>query len=241
MPELNSVPTLLSQASAYYRLEDVNDATANAYHLTNNNSVTFTSAKYGNGANFGTANTNKYLSRNTVFGLSSSAARTMSCWVKMNTELSGADSYGGLMCMSHADIDIAFTIGYWRSPGINKVVFVRNKNSIGTTEVGYTTNMGTSVYHHLVLVWDGSSTLTGYYDGVNIGSATYSGNGNNGFSDRFVLATSADVVNFCSATIDDAAIFPLALTAADVSALYYDLKLGKRSISLQAVNRSNYF
>lgn len=218
--ELSSTP-LFSDASlvAYYKLENVNDSKA-SYTLTNNNTVTFTSAKFNNGANLGTANTNKYLSRADALGLTSGGAKTISCWVKMNTELSGADSYGGLISLVFADVDAAFTIGYWRASSVNKVVFVRNKNAIGTTEVGYAANMGTSVYHLLVLVWDGSSTVTGYYDGVSIGSGTFSGNGNNGFSDKFVIGTSSDVVNFSSATVDDVAVFSRVLTNNEVLSLY---------------------
>ena len=42
----------------YYRLENVNDSGPNGLTLTNNNSVTFTAGRFGNGANYGTTGTN---------------------------------------------------------------------------------------------------------------------------------------------------------------------------------------
>jgi hypothetical protein len=50
---------------AYYKLENENDSSGNGLTLTNNNSVTFTSGKFNNGANFGSSGTNKGLTTTT--------------------------------------------------------------------------------------------------------------------------------------------------------------------------------
>jgi len=212
--ELASTPLFTdSNLVAYYKLEDTADSKG-SNTLTNNNSVTFTSTKFNNGGNFGTANTNKSLSVASTLGLSSSGSKSIVGWAKMNTELSGADSFGDFISLSHADIDIVWRIGYWRESSVNEFVVNRGKNGIGTTGIKYSTNLGTSTIHAIGMSWDGT-TLTSYLDGVSVGTETPSGNGNNGFSDEFRIGADNAGTNFISANVDDVGVFSRKLTATE--------------------------
>ena len=88
--ELYSTP-LYSDANlvAYYRLENTSDSKGSRT-LTNNNSVTFTSAKFNNGANFGTTLANdlwlSYLGDN--LGISGGACSLVG-WINVNTQING--------------------------------------------------------------------------------------------------------------------------------------------------------
>jgi hypothetical protein len=221
MAELAITPLMGdSSLKAYWRLEDLNDSKGTST-LTNNNSVTFTAAKFNNGANFGTANANKnlLLGGASPFGITSNAARTLSFWAKMNTELSGGDSYGCFLAMVHADIDIVFRIGYWRASGINSINFDRGKLAIATLPISSNINLGTINFNHFVLTWDGS-TLKGYFNGTLINSSTPSGSGNNGFTDEIRIGSDFGGNNPISATVDDVSIFSRALTADEVLTIY---------------------
>ena len=217
--ELVETPLFLdSSLVAYYKLEDVNDSKG-GFTLTNNNTVTFAAAQFNNGADFGTANTNKSLSVAQDLGLDSTSSRTISLWAKMRTELSGADSFGDFAVLTHADIDINWRVGYWRESGTNKVVVNRGKNGIGTTGIKTSTNLGTSNFYHIALTWDGT-TLTGYLNGASFGTETPSGSGNNGFSDEFRIGADTAGTNFISAYVDDVAVFSRCLTADEIFSIY---------------------
>lgn len=220
--ELASTP-LFGDANliAYYKLENTSDSKG-SNTLTNNNTVTFTAAQFNNGANFGTANTNKNLTVASTLGLTSNQNRTIGFWVKMLTELSGADSFGAMCAITHADIDIQFRMGYRRISSVNSVWYDRGKNGIATTPVSSNTNLGTAAFHHMAMTWDGTN-LTGYLDGSSIGSVTPgTGSGNNGNVDQFAIGSdfSSTSVNFQSCLIDDLAVFNRVLTATEISNLY---------------------
>lgn len=195
-----------------YHLSDITDYSGNNYHLTNNNTVTFPAGKFNKCADGGTTNTNKSLSIASALGLSNSSNRTISIWVKMNTELSGADSFGAFISISHADVDVNYRIGYWRESSVNRVTFDRGKFAVGTTAVKYAINLGTTSWHNLVLTWDGTNII-GYLNGVSIGTLTFSGNGSNGFSDELRILCDSGGANFISSLIDEVRIYNVAKDA----------------------------
>lgn len=210
-----------SRLIAYYRMSNsaLTTDSKGSYTLTNNNTVSNGTGKFDGGADGGTTNTNKSLSISSALGLSGgNAAKSISCWFKMNTELSGADSFGTLVSIANADTDTLYRIGYWRTSNTNKVIVNRGKNSVGTTELSSAQTLGTTNFNHLVLTWDGT-TLTGYFNGTSFGSSTPSGNGTNGLSDRLTILSDFGG-NYQSAIIDEVAIFNAALTADDVANLY---------------------
>lgn len=72
---------------AYYKLEDVNDATGGGKTLTNNNSVTFSAGKIDNAVNPTTSGGAKYLYRtNTDMAFTGTASITLNCWAKYTSD-----------------------------------------------------------------------------------------------------------------------------------------------------------
>lgn len=210
---------------AYYKLEDVNDSTTNAYNLTNNNSVAFNAAKFSNGADFGTTNSTKDLTVSSTLGLDYNQNRTMSCWVKMNTELSGADSYGAIFNNSNASAHRnSFYIAYYRVSNVNGLRFGRAKAAVADNPVIYTINLGTTSWYHLVLTWDGTS-IKGYVNGALVGTQANSGDGTTvNYADVTRIGaniyTNGAAGGWSSCLVDDAAIFSRVLTSAEVNDLY---------------------
>ena len=205
---------------SYWKLEDTSDSKGNNT-LTNNNSVVFNSAKFANGADFGTSNSNKSLSIASNLGISNSAI-TMSCWVKLSSEIgSGSWSF-----FAHHDSS-SYTkdyIWYDYNGGARKIIFSHTKNFVGGADVEYTINMGTTNWYYLSMTYDGTNLYT-YVNGAYVGTSSTTGVGNTlTYSGTIIGAKFIDngsgVNCNASAIIDDTAIFSRALSSAEISALY---------------------
>ena len=219
--ELINTPLYNSSLRAYYRMSTgaLTTDSKNSYTLTNNGTVADGTGKFGGGADGGATNSTKYFNVDSALGLSGgNAAKSMFCWFKMNTELSGADSYGVLASIANADVDTQYRIGYWRDGSTNKVAVDRGKNGIGTTPIYSTQALGTTNFNHLGFTWDGT-TLRAYFNGAEYGNSTPSGAGNNGLTDKLTILRDT-TANYQSAIIDEVAIWDTALSATDVSNLY---------------------
>lgn len=226
---------------AYYRMESgaLTTDTKGGVTLTNTNTVGEAVGKFSGGADGGSSNTNKRLGTTSNFGIVKNDNRTISCWIKMNTELSGSDTYPGAVSMTHSSGQVSYVLGYYRISSVNKVFFERVRGGVGGESFSTNVNLGTSNWHHLVLTYS-SPTLTGYLDGVSFGSVTCNtGDGTSGYTGG-TYALWNDSANYLSAIIDDVAIFNRALSETEVKILFTETKIN-RSINLQAVNRSNYF
>ena len=221
--ELSTTP-LASDANlkAYFKLEDVNDSTANAYNLTNHGTSTFTSAKFNNGGNFGSSGSGKYLSILNDLGITGGAI-TMVGWVKLLTELTGSGEYT-FFSQGDAGNKVTYRMDYEYNSGNPRLRAQRIRQGTSVDEVTYNTGgLGTSVFHQLALVYDGSN-LSAYMDGSLVaGPTAYSGNGSSGGADQFSIGaeeTGAFGQNWSYAVIDDVAVFNRALTATEISNLY---------------------
>lgn len=228
MAELKELWALLADPAlkAYYRMEAdalTTDSSGQGKTLTNNNSVGEATGKYGGAADFGTANTNKSLSIADALGYATGTGYSFSCWVKIRTELSGADDYRVLVNNSESLTDSMLQLMYNRISGVNKVQFQRYKNGIGAAGVvSKDVNLGTTDWHHIVGVYDGSNVNL-YVDNVAVGNVAAPNNGNNGASDAFAIGANIALVQYINAYIDDVACFAKALSAAEVSLLYNNL------------------
>ncbi|MDE2105395.1 MAG: hypothetical protein KGL39_49670, partial [Patescibacteria group bacterium] len=218
-----------SSLVAYYRLEDTT-AQAGGVNLTNNNSVAFDAAKFGNGADGGTSNTNKNLVETTgSFGITN-GAQTLNCWYKMNVLPSGSPQW------TLADLSYTGT-----NDSSNNLFFIFNNG--GTIELSayyhnfnsavhlpLTTSFDTSTFHMITGVYTGDglsgSLFSGYYDGAFKASSTISGAGTANWSTGFsVLSGSTNSGNnfnqlYSPAVVDDCSIFNRALSASEISQLY---------------------
>lgn len=202
-----------------YKLEDTSDSKA-SNTLTNHNSVTFTAARYNNGANLGSGNTNKYLSTTQTFV--DGGAFSVLGWVKLLSEI--ASGTYTLFWQANNTSQTSFRIRYKYNGGSQTLDFTRSKGGIGEQGViAYASGaLGTSIFHHLALTYDGS-TVTGYLDGKAVGTGAASGNGNtsdvNGFAIGMRTDGSSDPT---SAIFDDVGVASFALTANDISQVYRD-------------------
>lgn len=209
---------------AYYRADDLTDSKGNNT-LISNNSVAFSAGKFNNGFDFGTGNTNKYVSRTTPL-IADQSSLTYSFWVKINTELSGADKIYGLL--SDAKISVSpylyYEMYYVRSSGVNKLFFRRSAyGSANTKTATYDVNLGTTSWHLITMTYDGA-TLKGYLDRSLVASVSASGNGAPSYTDGFSLGAvkyngDANVYYPSDAKLDDVAVFSRALNDTEISNL----------------------
>lgn len=217
--------TLISDANlkAYWKLEDTADSEA-SYTLTNNNTVTFTTAKYLNGANLGTSNTNKSLSVNSDLTITG-GAMSISMWVKILTEI----TTGSYCLIDHSDAGnlVQTMIIYEYNAGTPRLRFDRTKRGVSNNPIYHNITLGETNFHHVCLTYD-TTNLVAYYNGEAVGSPlATSGNGSTGGSSDMVnigrtQGNAGTFASYASALIDDVAVFNDALTADEVRTIYRD-------------------
>lgn len=230
MASMELLKTILMNSTnlkAYYRFESgalTTDSSGNGYTLTNNNSVAEGTGKFGSGADFGTSNTNKSFSRTDALGTSQNEDKSISLWIKANSELSGGDVYENLAYLIYDANDINFFIDRRRVSGVNQVCVGIGRVNIVAYETTYNTSLGTTSWHHIAFSYTQSTgIIRGYFDGAYFGSATRgAGDGTGVSSDGFgINVGTADCV------IDDVNVFSLALSADQIKELYEGRNLGE--------------
>lgn len=198
----------------YYKLEDTSGKNGNT--LTNNNTVAFNAAKFNNGADGGSSNTNKYL--NVASALSyAGGAYSISLWIKLQTEIpSGVYDICELQ-ETTTDTTLLFTYEY--NSGTRRLNCGRLRPGVSFDGIAYNTNLGTTVTHHIVLTYSGS-TVHLYVDNVDVGNIASSGGGSVNQTSGFEILSGRSVTNFTSAIIDDVALFDRELTSGEVNTIY---------------------
>jgi hypothetical protein len=149
------------------------DSTGN-YDTTNTNSVGSGTGKIGDGADFGTSNTNKRLAIDSTLGLGNTEAYTMSSWVKMRTEISTGTQCFVTKCLTGTPWSQG-RIEYQFNGGTRRILFGVNSSG-GFRIVTENLAMGTSNFYLITGTYSGgtSGTLTLYRDGVSKGTNTAS-------------------------------------------------------------------
>lgn len=204
----------------YYRLEDTTDnKPIPSFNLTNNNSVAFNPALFGNGADFGATNSTKYLSISNNLGITgtNNPPATIMLWSKMNTEI--GTTYQVFSELQDATGHWMFQIYYEYNGGTRRITF--NRQLVGDTNHTISSNitMGTTTFHHFALTYNGANMI-GYVDGSPFGTLNTTGTGPSGSS--FFQIGFGDA-NYASAIIDDEAVFSRALSATEISNYYNGL------------------
>lgn len=221
--ENRSVGELYPQSNlvALYHLSDTTDYSGNGYNLTNNNSVTFSDyGKFSKCANFGTANTNKNLSISNALGIDGTAI-TMSCWVKLNTEIT-TGTYE-FIATQNATSRVAYLIWYNYNSGNRIINFYRLKQNVAFEGPSYSITLGTSNWYHIALTYD-LTTIKGYVNGQLVAGSAASGSGSGTVTTYTNIGGSATV--YSSVVIDEVAIFNRALSQQEI-ARYYQWSLGR--------------
>ena len=206
---------------SYYKLEDTSDSKG-ANTLTNNGTTTFSSAKFDNGADFGSANTNKSLSVASNLGIAGNGNITMSCWVKIRTEPTSNQSMVLIQHSSTLTQARYFQLRYHNVAGTKKI-WLDASNSPNS---GVAVTLGTTDFYHFVATRDvAGNSVKLYMNGVLIDTTTL-GTYATSLTDTFYLATNGSG-DFASIYSDDTAIFSRALSAGEVAELYQSMTLGE--------------
>lgn len=209
-----------------YHLEDLVDSSGNAKTLVNTGSVTFTTGKFNNSANFGTSNLHsKYLSNTGFWATATPSLVTMMCWVKLNTEVSsGAFHYiiEGNTGTSGAN----FGIIYDYNAGARRLLGYLN---LATTDAvpAYTVALGTTSWNHVAIVRINATTIELYYNGRLVGASAGTGaDATLGAANLFMLGNSIGTgTSGLACNIDEAVVYEgKALSAKDISDYYNSIK-----------------
>lgn len=209
---------LIDDIVAYYKLDDTTDAHA-SYDLTNNNSASFATGLIGDGVDFGTSNTNRYLSIASNLGISGGAC-SFSFWINFPTALS-SNTYWALFGQQDQTTDTYYEIWLRNDAGTHKIVANRIKLGVSNNEVTYNVTLSTDTWHHAVLTYDGT-TLKGYINTTHMGDLNTSGNGTGNNPDGFAIGrtvyTSTDFTY--DGKLDEMGVWSRALTTDEIAELY---------------------
>lgn len=210
--ELGST-SLFSDANlvSYYKLENTADSKG-ANTLTNNGTVAFEAAKFNNGANFGSANTTKYLETLQNFGIAGNGNFSISLWLRAQAEIAAA-TFPIFTFSSQTTADRYLNLSYEYNAGTRRLTVDNAGNAFS-----YNLTMGTNDFYHIVVTRTGATASALYVNKVSVGTPTAQGT-NAGGSNRLQLARVGGG-DYGSWLMDDVAIFSRVLTATEVSLIY---------------------
>ena len=223
---------LIDNIRAYYKLDDVNDASGNGYNLVNANSTPFNPALIGNGADFGSTDGDKNLSISSDLGMGGyDDAISFSIWVKLNAEITSGQWRFLEKTLGPNTNVIGYSIVYEYNSGTLRVGFWRERHGVVGYLDYYNVTLGTSGWYHLVLTFDptvSSGTMKGYVNAVERTTrASCAGNGANDVNliIKFVLGASWSgytngTQNSALAIMDEVGVWNRALSADEVTSLY---------------------
>lgn len=212
------VPT--SNTKAYWKLEGTSDSSGNSKTLTNNNSVSFSQGRFLNAADFGSANTTKYLdiADNLGLGTYNADTWTVSEWLNLTTAPSGTEQQCifGVNNNSKAQINCTYDANSG-TPRFSLTVY----NGTTAASANVTKTLSTGAWHNIVLVKNGTTFLV-YYDGALAGSNSYSiSDGSPGRANQVALGRNVfDSANFYKGLIDEVIVETGVWTAKTVR-MYY--------------------
>lgn len=137
---------------AFYKLDNVNDASGNGKTLTNNNTVTFSAGKIGNAAN---VDSGKYLSISSL-SIPWQTAASLSGWIKTTNNT------------PQLSLFFSYNVGFGIGIESNSILTVYDY--LGG-EVYSTATISANTWHHIVVTTSGN-VLKIYLDGVLVGTLT---------------------------------------------------------------------
>jgi len=222
---------LITDILAYYKLDESSGDADNAegtatYDLTNNGTTTYSSALINNGADFGTANTTKYLGGTSNLGITSwGGSYTFSCWVKLNAENDA--TYSNTTFLNHQPGGATGNrglqiISYSYNNGTPELKFTRyHNNPEDPNTASYTITLGTTNWTHLVMTYNGT-TITGYVNGTSETSvASDTAGGASSYSDAgFALGAYVGGGAYANAIVDEVGVWSRVLTTDEITELY---------------------
>jgi len=210
---------------AYWKLEDLTDS-ASSNTLTNNNSVTFAAAKYSNGADFGSSNTNKSLTIASELSTQGNSDVSIHCWVQLKTEI-GSGTYVFFEHSATTGSDRYLNLSYEYNAGTRRLVL-----DAGATKVTVNTTMGTSSWYHLAGTRNNSGNATAFYiNGILVGTSTVGATGKT--QQKVSVGADTAGASFSSAIVDDAALYQTILSASEIAEIYNEVAGSSNTNSLR--------
>jgi len=183
MPGLGEIP-ISTPLQAYYKLENANDSTSNAFNLTNYATVAFISSSFTNGADFSNSGTTKAL-QTTSNVLGTVTTNEVSFWFKLNNTTS-ANAGARLFTSSSTGVSgFSFFCGYSISAG-NLTITLTGVLSV-TNSAASVTVTADSNWHWVRCVFDGTGVVL-RYDVATTNSNTGTGVRTAGASQAFTIA-----------------------------------------------------
>jgi len=210
---------------AYFRFENnLNDTTAGGHTLTGVGTVTYVASKFNNGYSQNNSMSNYcYIADSLDVN---GGAITMGVWFKdVATDYTNI-SDRGLVSQVNTNTKTRYGI---KSTSSN-LVFVRDGigggGTKGTVQVTWTNYISTAVYKLFVLTYDGTNVI-GYVNGVSVGQAAASGDGDGWPGSVTALGVGTfqgwqgwDPTYSANGLYDDVFVFNRALTPTEVLELY---------------------
>lgn len=209
---------------AYWKLDessgDASDSVGSKT-LTNNNSVAYSTGKINNGADFGSSNTNKYLSATALSFMSGlgGGAISVSLWVKIQTAPSlntQATIFTAIKSTNVSSTDFGIQFAYHDVSGTKKVYLWSPRTGLGA-DVTQTLTVGT--WYHIALSSNGS-TWTLYLNGSSIASGSVGAGNNIGTQDFMRCGAYSASTEFLSGNVDEIGIWSRGISSTEVTQLY---------------------
>lgn len=192
----------------------LNDETSNNRDLTNNGGVTTMTGQANEAADFGTANSTKYLQVNSNCGYTGSNNFTISFWFTPRADPAAAQQ---LILLADAGSDTQLDIRYGNE-GSNVLRGGRTRNGIVSNWITETVNLVVGTWYHIVLTYNGTSgAINLYRDGVDKGDATQTGTGNDGYTSACSLGASIGGGSYASVGIDELVLSSREWSSTDVT------------------------
>lgn len=214
---------LTDNIKAYYKLDEASgnpaDATGNGFTLTNTNTVGFGTGLINNGADFGTANTNKYFIIANSLGFTGNNALTVALWVKIRTEPTGGNFYAFSVLRNVSSNPISLNLQYFDSAGTTNLRATRAGAAFQDVAGPFAVTLGTTVWHQVVMWYDGTD-LKLYLDTVERGTIGSIGTGTTNLDSNFSLGANETGAIPASTFMDEVGVWNRALSTGEITQLY---------------------
>ncbi len=202
---------------AYFKLENTsNSGSLTTGNLSNNNTVTFIQTKFRNGANFGSANTNKSLSFSNDLGIHGDDITMMGWFYPQKNDTSTQVSCR----QGDAGTNVSYYFQWNVSGGTISIVRQKGPSTFNNTQI---TGLGSlaNTWHHVCGTYNtGTQALNIYLNGVLRNTGTFSGNGTSGINDSFIIGGFTAASNMFSGYADEVIIDNRTWSASEIRKYY---------------------
>jgi hypothetical protein len=214
----------------YWKLDEssgnATDSSGNGYTLTNTNTVSYATGKINNGADFGSANTNKNLGTTSVIGLDMSTSFTQNLWV--NPSVTPTNNGAAAVPIIWADNTTASKKGYnsiqWVvESGVQKI-YINRADSAGNDQPVASQSMSNGTWYMLTFTWDGATQKL-FFNGnstpiISAASTRTGTNTTSGATEGFYLGRDITNSREWQGLIDEVGVWSRALTTTEIAQLY---------------------